>query len=226
MLFRSDNFASIVNAVEEGRGIYSTIKQFVQYTLSSNFGEILVIFLAILIGWPLPLIAIQILWVNLLTDGLPGLALGLDPFNKDIMKRPPRKRDEEIMSKDVIYNILVVGSVMAAGTLLMFHGYGIETVKAKSIAFTTLVMFQLFNVLTYRAKNFKIDFKTSKYLMASVVISLAMQLAVLYTPLNVAFKTVPLGSVDLIKVLLVSGSLYLILESRKIYMNYLEAKRI
>ena len=99
MVLTDDNFASIVNAVEEGRGIYSTIKQFVQYTLSSNFGEILVIFLAILIGWPLPLIAIQILWVNLLTDGLPGLALGLDPFSKDIMKRPPRKRDEEIMSK-------------------------------------------------------------------------------------------------------------------------------
>jgi P-type Ca2+ transporter type 2C len=226
MVLTDDNFASIVNAVEEGRGIYSTIKQFIQYTLSSNFGEILVIFLAILIGWPLPLIAIQILWVNLLTDGLPGLALGMDPFDKDIMNKPPRRRDEEIMTKEVIYNILIVGSVMAAGTLLMFHGYGIETVKAKSISFTTLVMFQLFNVLTYRAKNFKIDFKTSKYLIASVVISLLMQFAVLYTPLNIAFKTVPLGPVDLIKALLVSGSLYLILESRKMYMNYLEAKRI
>jgi len=226
MVLTDDNFASIVNAVEEGRGIYNTIRQFVQYTLSSNFGEILVIFLAILIGWPLPLIAIQILWVNLLTDGLPGLALGLDPFSSDIMERPPRKREEEIMSKDVIYNILIVGVVMGAGTLLMFHGYGIETVKARSIAFTTLVMFQLFNVLTYRAKNFKIDFKTSRYLTASVAISLLMQFAVLYTPLNVAFKTVPLGLFDLIKILLVSGSLYLILESRKMYMNYLEAKRI
>ena len=226
MVLTDDNFASIVNAVEEGRGIYNTIRQFVQYTLSSNYGEILVIFLAILIGWPLPLIAIQILWVNLLTDGLPGLALGLDPFSKDIMERPPRKRDEEIMSKDVIYNILIVGVVMGTGTLLMFHGYGVEAIKAKSIAFTTLVMFQLFNVLTYRARNFKIDFKTSKYLTASVVISLLMQFAVLYTPLNVAFKTVPLGLFDLIKILLVSGSLYLILETRKVYMNYLEAKRI
>ncbi|MBC8553684.1 MAG: calcium-translocating P-type ATPase, SERCA-type [Candidatus Brocadiales bacterium] len=226
MVLTDDNFASIVNAVEEGRGIYSTIKQFVQYTLSSNFGEILVIFLAILIGWPLPLIAIQILWVNLLTDGLPGLALGLDPFSKDIMTRPPRKRDEEIMSKDVIYNIAIVGVVMGAGTLFMFYGYGVETVKAKSIAFTTLVMFQLFNVLTYRAKNFKIDFKTSKYLIASVAISLLMQLAVLYTPLNIAFKTVPLGAVDLIIIFLASGSLFLILETRKMYLNHLEAKRL
>ena len=224
MVLTDDNFASIVNAVEEGRGIYNTIKQFVQYTLSSNLGEILVVFLAILIGWPLPLIAIQILWVNLLTDGLPGLALGLDPFSKDIMKRPPRKRDEELISRDVIYNILIVGLVMGAGTLFMFYVYGVETVKAKSIAFTTLVMFQLFNVLTYRAKNFKINFKTSKYLTASVVISLLMQFAVLYTPLNVAFKTVPLGPVDLIKVFLISGSLYLILESRKMYLDYLETK--
>lgn len=224
MVLTDDNFASIVNAVEEGRGIYNTIKQFVQYTLSSNLGEILVVFLAILIGWPLPLIAIQILWINLLTDGLPGLALGLDPFDKDIMKNPPRKRDERIISRDVIQNILIVGLVMGTGTLLMFYGYGVETVKAKSIAFTTLVMFQLFNVLTYRAKNFKIDIKTSKYLMASVVISILMQFAVLYTPLNTAFKTVPLGPVDLIKVFLVSGSLYLILESRKMYLNYLETK--
>jgi len=226
MVLTDDNFASIVNAVEEGRGIYNTIKQFVQYTLSSNLGEILVVFLAILIGWPLPLIAIQILWVNLLTDGLPGLALGLDPFNKDIMKKPPRKREERIISRDVIQNILVVGFVMGAGTLLMFYSYGIETVKAKSIAFTTLVMFQLFNVLTYRAKNFKIDIRTSKYLTGSVVISILMQFAVLYTPLNAAFKTVPLGLVDLIKVFLVSGTLYLILESRKVYLNYLETKRI
>ena len=226
MVLTDDNFASIVNAVEEGRGIYHTIKQFVQYTLSSNLGEVLVVFLAILIGWPLPLIAIQILWVNLLTDGLPGLALGLDPFSKDIMKKPPRKRDEEIISKDVIYNILIVGSLMGAGTLFMFYGYGVENFKAKSVAFTTLVMFQLFNVLTYRAKNFKIDFKKSKYLVGSVVISILMQFAVLYTPLNAAFKTVPLGLVDLIKVFSVSGSLYLILESRKMYLNYLETKQI
>ncbi len=224
MVLTDDNFASIVNAVEEGRGIYNTIKQFVQYTLSSNLGEILVVFLAILIGWPLPLIAIQILWVNLLTDGLPGLALGMDPFSKDIMKRPPRNRDEEIMSKDVIYNILIVGFLMGAGTLFMFYSYGVESVKAKSIAFTTLVMFQLFNVLTYRAKNFKIDFKTSKYLTGSVVFSILMQFAVLYTPLNTAFKTVPLGLVDLIKIFLVSGTLYLILESRKMYLNFLENK--
>ncbi len=219
MVLTDDNFASIVDAVEEGRGIYNSIRQFVQYTLSSNLGEILVIFLAILIGWPLPLIAIQILWVNLLTDGLPGLALGLDPFSRDIMKRPPRKREENIISADVIQNILIVGFVMGAGTLLIFYSYGIETTRARSVAFTTLVMFQLFNVLTYRAKNFKIDIGTSKFLIGSVIISVLMQFAVLYTPLSVAFKTVPLGPLDWVKILLVSCTLFIILESRKMFMN-------
>jgi len=226
MVLTDDNFASIVNAVEEGRGIYNSIKQFIQYTLSSNLGEILVIFLAILIGWPLPLIAIQILWVNLLTDGLPGLALGLDPFSKDIMKNPPRKREEKIISKEVIQNILIVGLVMCIGTLYMFYSYGIETIKAKSIAFTTLIIFQLFNVLTYRAKNFKIDIKTSKFLIGSVIISALMQFAVLYTPLNVAFKTVPIGLFDWIKIILVSCTLYIILESRKIVIHYLGTKTL
>lgn len=220
MVLTDDNFSSIVNAVEEGRGIYNSIKQFVQYTLSSNLGEILVIFMAILMGWPLPLIAIQILWINLLTDGLPGLALGLDPHSKDIMKKPPRKREEKIISRDVIQNISIVGFVMMVGTLFLFYSYGIDSIKAKSIAFTTLVMFQLFNVLTYRAKNFKINFKTSKYLIGSVIITILMQLAVLYTPLNVAFKTVPIGLLDWVKILLVTCLLYIILESRKMFLNY------
>ena len=220
MVLADDNFFSIVNAVEEGRGIYNSIKQFVQYTLSSNLGEILVIFMAILMGWPLPLIAIQILWVNLLTDGLPGLALGLDPFSKDVMKKPPRKREEKIISRDVVRNILIVGFVMMVGTLFLFYSYGVESIKAKSIAFTTLVMFQLFNVLTYRAKNFKINFKTSKYLIGSVIITILMQLVVLYTPLNVAFKTVSIELLDWVKILLVSCILYIILESRKMFSNY------
>lgn len=220
MILTDDNFASIVNAVEEGRGIYSSIKQFVQYTLSSNLGEILVIFMAILMGWPLPLIAIQILWVNLLTDGLPGLALGLDPVSKDIMKNPPRDREESIISRDVIQNILIVGFVMMTGTLLLFYSYGIETLKAKSIAFTVLVMFQLFNVLTYRAKNFKINVRTSRFLIGSVIITVILQLAVLYTPLNIAFKTVPLGLFDWVKIILASSLLYIILESIKIFKSY------
>jgi len=230
MILTDDNFTSIVNAVEEGRGIYNSIKNFIQYTLSSNLGEILVIFLAILIGMPLPLIAIQILWVNLLTDGLPGLALGLDPYDKDIMKKKPRRRDGNIMSKDIIHNILIVGVVMCVGVLLMFRYYGAEigmnlanlgsnAPKAQTIAFTTLIMFQLFNVLTYRAKNFRIDVRTSKFLIGSVIISVLLQFAVLYTPLNIAFKTIPLNWLDWLKIIATSSTLFIILETRKWLIN-------
>jgi P-type Ca2+ transporter type 2C len=219
MILTDDNFASIVNAVEEGRGIYNNIKQFVQYTLSSNFGEILIIFMAIMFGWPLPLIAIQILWVNLLTDGLPGLALGLDPSNEDLMKLRPRKRKENIITKDVIHNIIIVSTVMCIGTLSMFYLYGIETLKAKSIAFTVLICFQLFNVLTYRANNFKFDIFKNKFLFGSVLISIFLQILVLYTPLSIAFRTIPLGLIDWVYVILVSSSLYFILEIRKIYLK-------
>ncbi len=226
MILTDDNFTSIVNAVEEGRGIYNTIKSFIQYTLSSNLGEILVIFIAILIGMPLPLIAIQILWVNLLTDGLPGLALGLDPFDKDIMKKKPRRRDEEMVSKDMIHNILIVGVVMCIGVLFMFTHYGAEigmnladlesvAPKAQSVAFTTLIMFQLFNVLTYKAKNFRLNVRVNKFLVASVIISVLMQFAVLYTPLNTAFKTVPLDWLDWLKIIAISSTLFIILEMRK-----------
>jgi len=226
MVLTDDNFSSIVNAVEEGRGIYSSIKQFIQYTLSSNLGEILVIFMAIIIGWPLPLIAIQILWVNLLTDGLPGLALGMDPHSKELMKRPPRKRDEKIISRDVTENIIIVGAVMMAGTLFLFYHYGLDSMKANSVAFTTLVMFQLFNVLTYRAKNFRIELKNSRYLVGSVIITVILQILVLYTPLSLAFKTIPLGLVDWLKIIPVSFSLYVILEARKMLINHFRAKRL
>jgi P-type Ca2+ transporter type 2C len=225
MVLTDDNFSSIVNAVEEGRGIYSSIKQFIQYTLSSNLGEILVIFMAIIIGWPLPLIAIQILWVNLLTDGLPGLALGMDPHSKELMKRPPRKRGEKIISRDVTENIIIVGAVMMVGTLFLFYHYGLDSMKANSVAFTTLVMFQLFNVLTYRAKNFWIELKNSKYLVGSVIITVILQILVLYTPLSLAFKTIPLGLVDWLKIIPVSFSLYVILEARKMLINHFRGKK-
>ena len=219
MVLTDDNFVSIVNAVEEGRGIYNNIKSFVRYTLSSNLGEILVIFLAILVGLPLPLIAIQILWVNLVTDGLPGLALGLDPYDKNIMSKKPRKLSEPIITREVINNVLIVGTVMCIGTLGLFYYYGAAGTKARSIAFTTLILFQLFNVLTYRAKNFLINIKDSKYLIGAVVVSIIMQIVVLYTPLSNAFKTTALGLSDWVLITLVASSIYIILEVRKLILR-------
>ena len=225
MILTDDNFASIVNAVEEGRAIYSSIKKFVQYTLSSNFGEILVIFVGILLGFPLPLIAIQILWVNLITDGLPGLALGLDPPEFGIMQKPPRSPKERIISKDVAQTILIVGIVMCIGTLAMFYHYGarpgmnLEALgdyapKAQCVAFTTLIMFQLFNALTYRTRPFSRIIE-NKWLLGAIIISILLQLTIIYTPMNSIFHIVPLDLIDWIKIILISSTLFIILEMRK-----------
>lgn len=225
MVLTDDNFASIVNAVEEGRGIYSSIKKFVQYTLSSNLGEILVIFMGILLGFPLPLIAIQILWVNLVTDGLPGLALGLDPTELGIMRKPPRNPKRGIISRDVVENILIVGIVMCVGTLFMFQHYGAEigmtledldntAPKAQPVAFTTLVLFQLFNALTYRTRSFR-DIMGNKWLVGAVISSILLQLMVIYTPLASVFKMSPLDLMDWIKIVIVSSTLFIILEVRR-----------
>src|SRR3989344_6005034 len=111
MILTDDNFASIVNAIEEGRGIYDNIKKFVEYLLSTNFAEVLTIFTAIMLGLPLPVIAIMILWINLLTDGIPALALSVDPADPNIMEKKPRAKDERIISKPIIARMLMVGII-------------------------------------------------------------------------------------------------------------------
>ena len=120
MILTDDNFASLVNAVEEGRIVFDNIKKFVEFLLSCNLGEVLVITLAIVIGLPLPLIAVQILWMNLVTDGLPALALGVNPGDSGIMGRKPRKKGSTIVSKFGLARLILTGSIMTAGTLFMF----------------------------------------------------------------------------------------------------------
>ena len=121
MILTDDNFSSIVNAVEEGRGIYDNIRKFVEYLLSTNTGEVLTIFVAILIGLPVPLIVIMILWMNLVTDGLPALALSVDPHGKDIMNRKPGKPKEHIITRDMVIRVIIVGTVMMLGALGLFY---------------------------------------------------------------------------------------------------------
>ncbi|PIT84755.1 calcium-translocating P-type ATPase, SERCA-type [Candidatus Micrarchaeota archaeon CG10_big_fil_rev_8_21_14_0_10_45_29] len=217
MVLTDDNFASIVNAVEEGRGVYESIRQFVQYTLSSNLGELLVIFIAVIIGWPLPLIAIQILWINLLTDGLPGLALGLDPHSKDIMAASPRRRHEDIITSNMVENVLLLGCIMGAGTLFLYSLYGIGSAIANSVAFSALIIFQMFHVLTYKAQNFCFDFIKNKFVSLAIIISILLQIVVLYTPLNALFKTVPLGVSEWVAILLVSSTAFIIPQARQLF---------
>ena len=196
MILTDDNFTSIVSAVEEGRGIFDNIRKFVNYLLSSNLGEISVILFASLCGLPLPLTAIQILWINLVTDGLPATALGLDPYSKGIMERPPRPSRESILSKELSSDIIVYGLLMGIGCLTLFWLYlGSGLLKAQTMAFTGLVIFEMLRLQIIRSE-YKISIFSNKYLIGAVVLSLGLQMLTIYGPLAVWFKTKPLELFD------------------------------
>ena len=202
MILMDDNFASIVKAVAEGRGVFDNIRNFIRYLISSNVGEVLAIFVAMLIGLPLPLIAVQILWMNLLTDGLPALALGMDPPEPDIMRRNPRRLKEGAISKDTWVFSIIVGLIMMMGTILLFYwnlDSGIE--HARSIAFSTIVMFQMFNIFNSRTdksilKNPKEMFN-NKALLLAIAASVSLQVLVVSHPFfQTYFETVALTAYE------------------------------
>jgi len=196
MILTDDNFTSIVSAVEEGRGIFDNIRKFVNYLLSSNLGEITVILAASLAGLPLPLTAIQILWINLITDGLPATALGLDPHSEGIMNRPPKAARESILSKQLRWDIIVIGVLIGLATLVLFWLYqGSGIAKAQTVAFTAIVVFELARLHMIRSR-YNLNFFTNRWLQAAIVVSLLLHLATIYTPLSNVFKTAPLNLVD------------------------------
>ena len=218
MILADDNFASIIAAVEEGRAIFSNIRKFLRYLLSSNIGEVMTMFfgvvLAQVLGVPadesgvvLPLIATQLLWINLATDGAPALALGVDPADLDLMSRPPRPRGEPVVTRQMWIGIFFVGAVMAAATLLVLDaampggliaGTG-DLRYAQTMAFTTLMLCQLFNVLNARsdtASAFSGLFE-NRWLWAAVALSLVLHAGVIYVPgLQHAFATTALSGAD------------------------------
>ncbi|HIG96658.1 TPA: calcium-translocating P-type ATPase, SERCA-type [Candidatus Woesearchaeota archaeon] len=210
MILTDDNFASIVNAVEEGRTIYSNIRKFVTYLLSSNIGEVLTIFIAILIGMKLPLLAIMILWMNLVTDGLPALALGVDPAEPGIMTKKPRDPKEKILNGKKGAYLFALGIIMTIGTLFLFQrAEKIDYAYATTMAFTTLMMYEMFNVMNCRSDEesiFTLGLTTNKKLLFAIASSVALQLLVIYTPLNTFFKTVPLTGMDWVWIIAVSSS--------------------
>ncbi|TYO97456.1 calcium-transporting P-type ATPase, PMR1-type [Desulfallas thermosapovorans] len=200
MVLADDNFTSIVAAVEEGRGIYDNIRKFIRYLLSCNVGEVLVMFLAVLGGMPLPLLPIQILWMNLVTDGLPAMALGVDPIDRDIMRRPPRDPEESIFSNGLAWRIISSGAVIAVLTLAVFalsYSGGHDVDLARTMAFNTLVFLQLFYVFSCRSEYFTIwelGFQSNPHLLLAVLISAGLQMGVNYIPfLQPIFHTVPLS---------------------------------
>jgi len=204
LILADDNFATIVAAVEEGRGIYDNIKKFIRYLLSSNVGEIITMFLAMLMGLPLPLLPIQILWVNLVTDGLPAIALGVDPVEKDIMTRAPRNVNEGIFAKGFSFKILSRGLLIGLVTLAVFI-WALRTepqnlVRAQTMAYATLTMSQFVLVFDCRSVEggiWKRNFFENIWLVLAVMTSLILFLLTIYVPgLAKVFSTVHLTGME------------------------------
>jgi P-type Ca2+ transporter type 2C len=244
MVLADDNFATIVAAVEEGRAIFANIRKFLRYLLSSNVGEVMTMFAGVLLaetigltaasdGVTLPLLATQILWINLVTDGAPALALGVDPPDSGLMDEPPRPPGEGVITNRMWAAILFVGAVMAIGTLLvldaslpggLIEGTG-NLGYAQTMAFTTLMLFQLFNVLNARSDEhsaFEGLFR-NYWLWAAIGLSLLLHIAVIYVPfLQAAFSTVSLGVGDWLTCFVVASSVLWLRELSKLV---LRAKR-
>ncbi len=239
MVLADDNFASIVAAVEEGRAIFSNIRKFLRYLLSSNVGEVMTMFFGVLLadliglhatgggGVDLPLLATQILWINLVTDGAPALALGVDPADRGTMSKPPRPRGEGVTTPRMWAGILFVGAIMAAGTLIvldaslpggLIEGTG-SLAYGQTMAFTTLTLFQLFNVFNARSdeRSAFANLFANHWLWSAVGLSLVLHAAVIYVPfLQSAFSTVPLSIGDWIICVAMASSVLWLRELSKV----------
>ena len=221
MTLTDDNFATIVRAIEEGRGIYNNIKKYLIFLLSCNVGEILILGLTGLLGLPLPLIALQILWVNLTTDGLPALALGVDPPDPDLMERPPRNPKEGVFTKKVQWYISGLAINIFVGLLPLFYLYWkMEGVaKAQTMVLVTIILFEMFNAFNCRSDRysiFKLGWYSNKWLVWAVLSSIALMALVLYVPyLALLFHTVPLMFTDWIVALGISCSVLVFVELYK-----------
>jgi Ca2+-transporting ATPase len=241
IVLADDNFATIVAAVEEGRAIFSNIRKFLRYLLSSNIGEVMTMFFGVLLAdaiglvaadgaLVLPLLATQILWINLVTDGAPALALGIDPAHEGNMSRSPRPRDEGVITRRMWAGIFFVGAIMAFGTLGVIDASlpgglieGSGTIAyGQTMAFTTLTLFQLFNVFNARSdeRSAFSEMFANGWLWVAVGFSLILHAAVVYAPfLQQAFSTVNLGANDWLLCAAVASSVLWAREVSKVFMR-------
>ena len=235
MILLDDNFATIVVAVGEGRTIFHNVRSFLRYLLSSNVGEVFTVFFGILLagmigldenGVIAPLTATQILWINLLTDTGPALALGIDPVDRRVMRVPPRDVRARVIDRPMLRGILLIGATMAAVTLFMVDlkrpgGFvagnaGID--EARTAAFTVLVLAQLFNCFNARSDTVSArhGWRRNRWLLAAVAFALALQVAVVHAPpLNEAFSTTPLSASDWLLSAALASSVLWVSELRK-----------
>ena len=238
IVLADDNFASIVAAVEEGRAIFANIRKFLRYLLSSNIGEVLTMFFGVLLAKPLglpthrgtivlPLLATQILWVNLVTDGAPALALGVDPADGTSMDQAPRPRSERVITGRMWRSIVVIGGAIAVSTLLVIDaslpgglipGSG-DLRYAQTMAFTTLVLAQLINVFNARSDESSafVSLFANRWLWAAVGLSLGLHVVVLYVPMmQHAFGTMALTGADWLRCAVAASTVLWISELSKL----------
>ena len=218
MVLADDNFATIVGAIAEGRGIYDNIRKFIRLLLSTNLDEILLIATATLLGLPLPMLPIQILLVNIVSDGLPALALSFDPYDKDIMERKPRRPKEGIFHGMVLFILAAAVVDFLAEVVLLLYWRQTNFVsleRLRTIIFTSTILFELFFVFNCRSERhsiFRSHILQNKMLVLAVVLSLTLQLMVIYVPfLQRVFYTVPLGGRDWLIVVAIASTGLLIL---------------
>ena len=210
MVLSDDNFATIVEAVRQGRAVYDNLRKFILFLLSCNMSEVLIVFTTALLAPDPALLPLQLLWINLVTDGLPALALGVDPSSPRVMDRPPRGADESILTRRRKIQVITQGALISVGALAMYLGakYGLVAVDSpqhlQTMLFTTIVLAQLLHAFNFRSETksvFRLETLKNKWLVAAFAGSLALQALVVYVPaLQAVFKTQPLGPRDWIAV--------------------------
>ncbi|HET9292835.1 MAG TPA: cation-translocating P-type ATPase [Gemmatimonadales bacterium] len=215
-----DNFATIVSAVRAGRRIYDNIRKFVRYAVTCNAAEVWTLLFAPLIALPIPLLPIHLLWINLVTDGLPGIALAAEPAERDVMRRPPRRPDENIFARGLWQHVIWVGLLMAGVTLAtQAWAYHAGSAHWQTMAFTVLALSQMGHVLAIRSEReslFGMGITSNPWLLAAVALTVVLQLGTIYLPgASRVFKTQPLGVRELLICLAVSTVVFLAVEAEK-----------
>jgi len=214
-----DNFSSIVNAVREGRRVYANLKKSITAHITANAGELFIVLFAILLFLPLPMLPLAILWMNLITDSLPSLALAFEPADKDIMKRKPISRKENILTG--LWGFLLVSGLLCflAAILLFIAYYPADMAKARTIVITTAIFCEMFVVFSCRSdKNiWKIGFFTNQFLVWSVAIAFVLQAIAIYSPLSLVFEFVPLSFLEILIILAASCPIFIVSEIWKFY---------
>jgi Ca2+-transporting ATPase len=221
MVLTDDDFTSIVNAVEEGRTVFRNVQQTTGYLFMTNVGEALTLITAIAIGLPLPLLPAQVLWMNLVTDGLPDMALAAEPGDAEVLDAPPRASHAPILSREIMLLSVITSALMCAGTLGLFvwaqRRGGVA--YARTVAFTVMAMFQLWNVFNMRSLRrslFSVNLGSNPYVLAAIGAAITLQMAVLYVPgLRIIFGTVPLGLLEWCGIIAISSTVFFAVEGWK-----------